>query len=157
MPKKILSTASFLRRAIAFIIDLFILNFFIAAPFRSIISRYFPAENSFSTTIAAIETNQAVVSELSTILFLISLIALIYFSVLEWKLGQTIGQMILSIYSQAEKGKMKLWQTIISNVFIIPFFPFFLLWVIDPLYLIFRGKRLTEKIAGTKIVQEFLI
>lgn len=46
-------------------------------------------------------------------------------------------------------------RALLRNCFILPFFPFYIFWVVEPLYLAFYKERFLEKITGTKTVYEY--
>ncbi|MBI2129311.1 RDD family protein [Candidatus Woesearchaeota archaeon] len=156
LPKKklIAVNASLLRRIIAFLIDLLIINFIILRPFRNVLLKLMPG-GSFNEAYSYLLSNQNANTALFFITAAISLLALLYFVILQYKLGQTVGMMLLSLH--IEPKEIKLWQALVRNLFIIPVFPFFLLWMLDPIYLLFNkeGKRFTERLSNTKIVQVY--
>jgi uncharacterized RDD family membrane protein YckC len=148
----------FWRRALAFILDLFIINLVIVSPFREMFSKYFyngSLSQGLSQSLSFSET--ILPSNLYWAVFLIFLLALLYFAFFEYYLGQTPGMMLLRIkaISLKEKdGQIKLWSAIVRNCYILPFFPFYIFWIIEPLYLAFYKERLLEKITFTKTIYE---
>ena len=156
LPKKkvIVVNASLLRRILAFLIDLLIINFIILRPFRNVLLKLMPSE-SFNEAYSYLLSNQNANAALFFITLMISLLALLYFVILQYKLGQTVGMMLLNLH--IEPKEIKLWQALVRNLFIIPVFPFFLLWVLDPVYILFNreGQRFTEKLSNTKVVQVY--
>lgn len=156
--KSFFGTASLLKRILALIFDILFINLIIGTPFNSLIKKIIGENINYSTIITILNNNPEVLRKLSIILFFISILALFYFAVMEYKFGQTIGQMLIGIYVQSEDKEIKFWQVIVSNLFILPFFPFFILWVIDPMYMFFsNNQRLSEKIARIKIVQKYVV
>ena len=161
MAKKFYGSPSVLKRIISLLLDLVIINLVIIRPFRGLIVENIGKSTDFSETLSMLNSNPEITSMMTSILFISSLLAIIYFSVLEWKFGQSIGQMIMNLYVQPEKNKkdMKYLQCLVNNMFVLPFFPVVLLWVIDPIYLFYTGgnQRLSERISGTKIMQEYVV
>ncbi len=157
MKKNFIGTASLLRRILAFIFDLLVINLIIIRPFKGLLERILGTENSYKVIMALAEQNASLVQHLTFVLFFISALALFYFTIFEYKYGQTLGQMLFKLHVRAEKGKLKFWQCLINNMFIMPFFPFFILWAIDPFYMFYSGKRFSEKIAKTKMEQEYVM
>ncbi len=155
MTKQFLGTASIVKRILAFIFDLLLINFIIR-PFQSMILKIL-GNPSWKEALSMVESNPEALGSLTTILFFISVLSLLYFAVMEWKFSQTLGHMLVGIYVQSEKKDPKLWQFIISNLFILPFFPFFILWFADPAYMFFYGKRFSERVAGLKTVQKYVM
>ena len=144
---------SYSRRAISLLLDLLVINLVIIYPFRGIFVKYFgklTLAQSFSDTII-LPTNVYLA------LFFISLLALLYFTFFDYYLGQTPGMMILKLKSislRSEDQRIGLWTAILRNCFILPFLPFYIFWVVEPIYLAFYKERLLEKITFTKTVNE---
>lgn len=140
------------RRTLAFIIDMCIINLIIIYPFRGIFARYFgnlKLENLFGANAIAIP------SSIYWALFFISVLALLYFSFFEYYLSQSPGKIIMKIrvISTTESdGSINLWNAILRNCFVIPFFPFYIFWAVDPIYFAFYKERLLEKLSSTKTV-----
>lgn len=156
--KSFFGTASILKRILALIFDILFINLIIGTPFNGLIKKIVGENINYSTILTNLSNNQVALSKLSTILFFISVLALFYFAIMEYKFNQTIGQMLIGVYVQSVNKELKFWQVVVSNLFILPFFPFFILWVVDPMYMFFsNNQRLSEKIAGIKIVQKYVV
>lgn len=143
--------ASLLKRMVAFIIDLLIIRFVIFMPFVPYLEQFVPKEASLSATFRIISESAKVSKNLAIIMLLLTILVLAYFTFFEWALNQTPGKMLVRIYKIAEAApeQKMLLRYLLSNMILIPFFPFYLLWVIDPLYALFspKNQRLTEKFA----------
>jgi len=135
--------ASLLKRGLALIIDLFVINLIIFGPFRDLLISFFETQN--------IMDFQAVIpDDIYLSMFFITIMVLLYFSLLQYYVQQTIGMMVMKIYVVPD---LTFITSIIRNLFIIPFFPFSLLWLIEPLYIYFKGRRLLEKLTNTNTVE----
>jgi len=148
------NVVGFWRRSGAFLLDLLIINLVIIYPFRGVFVSYF-GKLSFSKSMSF--ASQAVPVNLYWALFFISILALLYFAFFDYYLGQTPGQMMLRIKSISLKdddGRINIWSALLRNCFIIPFFPFYVFWIVDPLYLAFYKERFLEKISATQTVHE---
>ena len=156
LPKKkvITANASILRRILAFLMDLLIINFIILRPFRNVLLKLMPG-GSFNEAYSYLLSNQNSNAVLFFITLMISLLTMLYFVILQYKLNQTVGMMLFNLY--LEPKEIKFWQALVRNLFIIPIFPFFLLWVLDPVHILFNkeGQRFTEKLSNTKVVQVY--
>lgn len=156
LPKKkvIIANASILRRILAFLIDLLIINFIIIRPFRNVLLKLIP-QMPFNEAYSYLLSNQQMNTAVLFVTVMISILALLYFVILDYKLSQTAGMMILGLY--IEPKEIRFWQALVRNLFIIPIFPFFLLWILDPVYLLFNkeGQRFTERLSNTKVVQVY--
>lgn len=149
--RKIEVDAPLYARVLAFIIDLLILNSFILFPFQSVLVSMLPQEN-ISQFLA---DHPVIVDQLYYILFLMAIIILLYFSLMEYKLGQTLGDMIFKIIvvSQDKKKQLTFLQCVLSNLYVFPFFPFFMLWVMDPIRLYIKKETFSNHFSKRKVVQ----
>ena len=136
LPKKrtIEINASIFKRLLAFIIDLLIVYFIVTITFSSTISQYIPESASLGEMVAEINrlTSDPSFQSLMYMMSLsFTLILIIYFVVLEWKLGQTLGKMLFNVHVKSERKKLTLLQMVIRNLSFI-FLTFFqLLFLLD--------------------------
>jgi uncharacterized RDD family membrane protein YckC len=81
----------------------------------------------------------------------------LYFVILENKLRQSIGKMIFNLYVEGQDKDIKYWQLFARSMFLIPIFPFVLLWIIDPIVMLFtkENQRLSEILSKTKVVERY--
>ena len=141
--------ASFLRRAIAFIIDLFIIDVVLTAPFTSLFAGMVARAEHLGVTSVSYTTR-----EMAMILTLFLLIYA-YFVLFEYLLCQTPGMMLASTIVRGEKGRFSgIFSIIVRNCFLLPFFPFLLFWVIEPLAIIFLRRSVLEHLTKTRTVHE---
>jgi uncharacterized RDD family membrane protein YckC len=152
--RKIINNASLFKRILAFIVDILIINFVVILPFRGAFNSLIKT-SSFSEAYSFLQNNPEIATRMYIIMFFITLLTLVYFIVLEYKVKQTVGKMLLKIYIVSDEKQLSVLQCIVRNIFLIPFFPFFLLWVIDPLYLLFAKRRFSEVISKTRTVEEY--
>ena len=141
----------FWRRAAAFVTDMMIINLVVISQFNSALRGYI----GDITLRKSLSGQIALPSGLYTMIFVISLLALFYFTFFEYYLGQTIGDILFKIKTIALKehdGKIGLWTAALRNCYIIPFFPFYIFWIIEPLYLSFYGERFLERLTSTKTI-----
>ena len=146
-----------IRRIAAFIIDLLILEFFIVSPFASFISKIAPANESITQMTQSLYNDHKAAELLTAVILMIGVFAFAYFTLLEYLLGQTIGEILLNITVESTNGELSLFQAMLSNLFILPIFPFILLWVIDPLLLVFTKyqQTLSQFISKTASVMRY--
>jgi uncharacterized RDD family membrane protein YckC len=159
LPEKrvFIGPATLWKRVAAFVFDLFIIDFFIIGFFRNLISDIFTATD-FTSAYNILEANPSQSNTLVMILTLMVMLALAYFVLLQYLLGQTVGSILLNLKIVAsDKDALTFWQCLVRNIFIIPAVPFILLWIIDPAYLLFakKGQRLTEWLSNTRVVEQF--
>lgn len=157
--KTFLGQASVLKRIIAFIIDILVIDFIILLPFKRIFDRIIPEIGSFSETMNFLRANAEYNTAITAIMLLISFLTILYFMILEKKLGQSVGKMLFGLYVQSQTKDLNYWQLFVRSMFLIPIFPFILLWIIDPIAMLFtkENQRLSEILSRTKVVEEYKI
>lgn len=143
--KTIIKTPTFWRRTSAFIFDLLILYFLVyETVFVALLGRI---------NLRVMETNLSSLSKsfvvpeifIWTVIFA-GILSWAYFALLEYSAGWTIGMRIMNL---KVSGSPSFSKCLLRNSYILPFFPFTLFWVADPLFLIFRRRRLLEIISAT--------
>ena len=156
LPKIAEGEPQLFKRITAFLIDLAILNFIVFIPMQNYVAGLVPTRR-FSEQLAFFSS----ASHLSSQLFMISLamatLAVVYFAVLEQRFGQSIGKMIMQLHVVSDSKELKSWQSVLRSLFILPFFPFIALWIIDPVTIFFskNQKRLSEILSRTRVVQYY--
>ena len=142
------------KRALALVIDLIILDVIIGMPFRKILEKYTP-KGGISENLAYLESNPQAVIAFSAAIIFIGLLALLYFAVLEYRLGQSLGKMMLGLTVVSASGKITFFRSLVRNMYLIFIFPFSLLIIVDPVFMIFskEHRRLSEVLSRTKTVE----
>src|SRR3989344_7063775 len=119
------------RRGFAFLIDIIIIQFIVNLNFSKFL------ENELSNDKTLVELFSYSIENYSNLepkLMLISIItaasALLYFTILEWKLKQTLGKMLLRIEVRSENKKLELWQAFLRNLPKAMFFVNYLVWIL---------------------------
>lgn len=154
--KLFLSQASVLKRVIAFIVDMLIINLIILWPFRRIFDNLIPSKDSFSETFSYLSSNPAANKSIMILMIAVAFLSIMYFVILEKKLGQSVGKMLLKLHVKSQTKDLKNWQLFVRSIFLIPMFPFVLLWIIDPIVMLFtkENQRLSEILSRTKVVEQ---
>ena len=155
--KTIFAQASILKRATAFAIDILVINVAILFPFDGVFQKIMPSD-SFSKTFEFLSSNSDSTS-IKAIIISASIVTLLYFAILEKKLRQTPGKMLFNLYVTPQGKDLKYWQLLVRSMFLIPFFPFVLLWIIDPIVMLFtkENQRLSEILSRTKVVEMYKV
>ena len=150
--------ASLWKRAVAFIIDLLVIELVIAFPFRNILDKIMPII-SIKDAYSYLQSHPDISIKMNIVAIIIGLLALLYFAVIEYKTQQTIGKMFMNIYVKSTAKKLAFWQCLARNMLFIMVFPFILLWIIDPLFAVFtrEHRRLSEILSKTMVVGEYPI
>ena len=155
------------KRIAAFFIDIAIINLVVLFPFRSLFQNIVPKDYSFSEAYNLLSSANYT-SFLTSASFIMSILIMLYFLMLERKMSQTIGKMLMKVYvvdasenassrSTSDNKELKAWQLLARNLVFIPIFPFVLLWILDPLFMFFTktNQRLTEVLSRTKVVEVY--
>ncbi len=145
--------ASYLKRFLAFVTDLILIDLFLLTPFGSLIIKKTGITNP-GAVIDYVLTHPQIMGFLSVIGFIVVVVSLLYFVLFEYLLNQTIGMMIFSLYITQIKNKSSLWRCMLRNLFLIPYPLFQIIAIIDIIHLFYSadGQRLTERLVGSKIV-----
>ncbi|MFH1917388.1 MAG: RDD family protein [Nanoarchaeota archaeon] len=146
LPKKryVLSDAGLVRRLFAIIIDLLILDLVIFSPFAAFFQKEFPG--TFFENMGVL---QGFSGSVAFVFGLISILALLYFTLFQYYFSQTYGMKIMKISVQ---GDVSFGRSLVRNLIVLPFFPFYLLWVIEPIAVVMKKSALLERVTGTRTI-----
>ncbi len=133
--------AGFIKRLLAFAADILLLDIVVFSSFQALLTG---VTVDFSTQLSP---------HLYAIAVVLSLITMTYFILFEYLLGQTPGKMLLGIKVE----NATLWRAFVRNLHFIPVFPFPLLWILEPAYLLWRKSRLLEVLTKTRTVERIII
>ncbi len=142
-----ISNASALKRSLAFIADLLVLNLVIGLPFRRLLPK-----GDFKTLKAMLNSSPALLAQLSRVYMFMGLLAFCYFTFSEYRLGQSIGKAMLGIQVISNNKRASMLQIALRNVFLFPVFPFVLLWLLDPISLFLTKRRLSDILTNTRVI-----
>ena len=145
------------KRIAAFFIDVTIIILFILFPFRSLLQNIMPKDYSFSEAYNLLSTSIGYTKFISFVSFAMLILVILYFFMMERRMQQTIGKMLMKIYVVSDNNQLKAWQLLARNLVFIPIFPFVLLWILDPLFMFFTktNQRLTEILGRTRVVEKY--
>lgn len=151
--KTFLVQASVLKRILAFIIDLLIINFVILFPILGILSKMLPEINSFSDVMNSLSSVEYSTS-ITVIVFITVVFHILYFVIFEKKLRQSVGKMAFNLYVESKTKDLKYWQLIVRSVFFI--FPNIVRFI-DFITMLFtkENQRLLEVLSKTKVVEKY--
>ena len=137
--------ASVWRRVLALFIDVMLMDLLFFPQF----SRFLKIDQSLSWESLASQQASLPHGFVASMVAM-GIIALLYFTLYQHYLGQTLGMRLLGL---RVAGDRSLWRCALRNAFALPFFPFTLFWIMDPLYLFWRKERLLERWSGTATVE----
>ena len=147
------------KRALSFIVDLLIINLTIFFPFRSLLQRLLPAFSTFQETYAYLLAHPGIQESIISLSLMMAFFGLLYFAFMEYRLHTTPGKMLFRIYITSEHKQLRFWHCLLRSSFMLPIFPFVILWVVDPLFLFFsiKGQRLLEVLSKTRTVERYML
>ena len=156
--KAFFAQASVLKRLAAFALDMLIINVILLWPFKSSFEGLLPKTDSFKEAFNYLSSD-GVGNALMILMFASSLITILYFVLLEKKFSQTPGKMLFKLFVRPQTKELKNWQLWVRSMFLIPIFPFVLLWFIDPIVMFFNkdNQRLSEILSKTKTVESYTL
>jgi len=155
--KTIVLEASAWRRFGAFLVDYIILNAFVLFPFSNLLEKIFKTD-SLADIMAIVSGDSMNVPALMYISFFMAVIALLYFAILEWRLNQTIGKIMMKIFVVSIKdkkdAKMSFFQSIVRSLGVLFLFVMPIITIIDSAIIFFNKdrQRFLEKTSKTKTV-----
>ncbi len=146
--------APLIKRIIAFFIDVLIIDIIIVMPFNKYIESITNGQNGFSYFYSLVLKNPEVIFQLAIMSFIIFVLSVAYWSILEFKTRQSIGKMLMNIKVMSKKKGFSFTQCIVRNISK----PITILFLFDVLYMIFKKEkqRYFEKISDTAVVEEVL-
>ena len=136
--------APFGRRALALIADVLVLDLIVTAPFTPVLAPLIARVETGSLLAIAYSVREAAA------IALLFTIALAYFALFEYVLGQTPGMMLLDT---RVRTRPTLLQSLGRNLFLIPVGPLILLWVVEPILAAVTRHTLLERVTGTRTVR----
>ena len=142
--RSITVSASTGRRVLAFILDILIIDLLLFQHFRKFIAAR-PV-----TWSEAVQGNVVLPEGFLMATIAMGIIALLYFMLFEYFFAQTIGMQLLGIKVGGERTLAK---CALRNAYALPFFPFTILWVVEPVFLFWKKERLLERWSKTTTVQ----
>jgi len=141
--------APFWKRVLAYIIDSLVISF-IVSPFQRVLKDVSETSSLVEFYTQIISTGMMV--KLLYVIFIVAVITLLYWSVLEHNFTQSLGKMILRIHvrSTSKKG-VTFWQCLLRNISKVSTF----LLVADCIYMFAtkQHQRYMEKLSNTEVVE----
>jgi len=147
--------ASLWKRGFAYIIDVFVINLVIIMPFQKVLDELgkgFADKSLFETYKLLTQPElQAVMPKLLLIFALISFLSILYWAILEYKIGQSLGKILFNIYVKPQTKEITFWQCFLRNITKVSTLPL----VLDASYMLFTRsyQRYFEKLSKTFVVE----
>lgn len=139
------------KRAIAYVIDIFIVNVIIMFPFQSMTKA--TQSSSIRESFRFFSQNVGVAQKVLLMGIVVMLMTILYWAVFEYRFGQTFGKLILKLQVRSVlKKDLTLAQCFLRSISKVST----LVLVIDCIPIIFRKshQRYLEKSSGTEVVEK---
>jgi len=151
-------SASIWKRILAFILDMLIIDFVAGGMLQAVIAKVIP-ETNFSNIYSFLQNHPRSLVLISLTSFIYGFIALLYFSILEYRTGQTLGKMFFGLRVLSDNKQLTYMDCITRSMYFILTLPFILLFIIDPIFLIFNKekRRLSEVLSRTRTVEIYTL
>lgn len=155
LPKQRFVIANPLKRIAAFLVDLLLLQMIVISAFSTYFQNIFPKEKTFLENYSYLTNNIELFTNAYYSMISIGVLMILYFAYMEYKYSQTVGMMIFKLYAESTEEKtLTFFQCVLRNIYLLPLFPIFFLWIIDPIFFLFKGERLSERFSKTKTTEE---
>ena len=134
------------KRACAYVIDALIVSVVILFP----LNRLYPQEQAASLTEAMSMMQQGFTKTHILAALLVGILTILYWAVLEYKLNQTLGKMLMKIKVRSLNAQLTFKQCVVRNITKLSF----LLLLLDTLYTFKSGsQRFFDTLAQTQVVE----
>jgi uncharacterized RDD family membrane protein YckC len=148
--------AQIYKRMVAYLIDIIIISFIVVWPFNDILKKLNGIDDwNYYTKFQFLMNNPEKTIQLALISLLIVILTLVYWTILEFKLRQSIGKMIMNIKVVSKRKNFTISQCLVRNISK----PLDLVFLFDVIYLLFNKEsrqRYFEKISDTLVIEEVL-
>tara|TARA_Y100000310_G_scaffold336465_1_gene421064 strand:+ start:58 stop:543 length:486 start_codon:yes stop_codon:yes gene_type:complete len=142
------------KRVFAYFVDLAIINFVVAFPFQGIMQKFVSVEtDNFSSILNFFKGSPETTKVLFFTSLIMSVLTVLYWAVLEFKIQQSVGKMLLNIHVKStKKGDLKFSQCLVRNITKISLIPI----ILDSVYMIFtkQHQRYFERMSNTEVVDK---
>ena len=142
------------KRGLAFLIDIIIIEFIVGLNLNKLLENNISKDKSLTELFRySLENYSLLEPKLLTISIITGIMALIYFTLFEFYLKQTLGKMLFKIKVISENKKLEFWQALLRNIPKAALFINYIVWVlfIDLIYHSFTKRRLFDKLAKTSV------
>ena len=141
--------ASLWKRAAAYLIDVFIINFVVIFPFKEMIR--IDSGASFRETYTYLSSAPELSYKLFLVFVAIGALTILYWAVFEYRLKQSIGKMFMHISVKSVNGNLSFRYAVIRNLSKVSS----LLLAFDVIYMLYKksNRRYLEVVSKTEVVE----
>ena len=141
--------ASLWKRASAYLIDVFIINFVVIFPFKEMIR--IDSGASFRETYTYLSSAPELSYKLFLVFVAIGALTILYWAVFEYRLKQSIGKMLMHISVKSVNGNLSFRYAVIRNLSKVSS----LLLAFDVIYMLYKksNRRYLEVVSKTEVVE----
>ena len=145
---KVSGPAPLWKRVVAYFIDTAIISVVVIFPLQNKITL---SDDSWKAVRIVAERNPEMMMQVAVAMSVIGIITIMYWAVLEYKIQQSVGKIIMNLKVTGTGSKITLWQSIVRNLSKISGAILFL----DVLYMLIKhqDQRYLEHVTKTKVVE----
>ena len=142
--------ARFWKRGVAYIIDTFIISFIVMSPFSNLLSQNTEI-NTFADFITVLQATFSL--QFVTITIVTGILALVYWSFMEWRFNQSVGKILLKLtVKNLTKKPVTFTQALVRNLTKLST----IVLLIDCIFIIKskKNQRYFERLSKTQVTEE---
>ena len=142
--------ASYIKRIIAYFIDMLVVSLVMYFPMKGLFSGMAGEGETFSSLFVA---SQEMSFSIFLLDFALAIVFILYFALLEFKISQTVGKMMMGLEVKSVIGELTFRQCFMRNISKMSVMFLF----IDSIYGLFKGtrRRFLEKYSSTVVVNKW--
>ncbi|MBI2671186.1 RDD family protein [Candidatus Woesearchaeota archaeon] len=148
--------ASIFKRGFAYIIDVLIIDLIIVLPFNKTIKNLQGTDTfNFYYNFQYLLDNPEKTAQLAFIGIIVAVLSIAYWTILEFRLRQSIGKILMNIKVMSKKKGFSITQCLVRNISK----AITLLFLFDVIYLLInkdKNQRYFEKISDTIVIEEVI-
>lgn len=143
------------KRTFAYVLDILLVDLLIVLPFQPLLNKISGTGEDFTEMYAFFNNNPGNMKIIFFISLMISLLTILYWAVLEYKLQQSVGKMLMNIYVTSKTKKLGFYQCFVRNISKVSL----VLLIADCSYMFFKktNQRYLEKITNTEVVDKRMV
>ncbi|MEK6903678.1 MAG: RDD family protein [Nanoarchaeota archaeon] len=141
--------ASLWRRAIAYIIDVLLVATVVTYPLQSLFDNI--PQQSFTALFSYLQNHSDLAYRMAAVFLATALFSILYWTILEYKLRQSVGKLLLNISVASSTKQFTFFQCFVRNI---PKFSNILL-LLDCSFMFFKGgnQRFFETLSHTEVIR----
>lgn len=140
------------KRTFAYVLDILLVDLVIVLPFQPLLNKISGTGEDFAEMYSFFNNNPTNMKIIFFVSLLISLFTVLYWAILEYKLQQSVGKMIMNIYVRSKTKNLTFYQCFVRNISKMSLLPL----ILDCSYMFFKktNQRYLEKMTNTEVIDK---